>query len=394
MRISLTILAVAALNLLYAQCDPTYGKLVINEVMPFQTNVVANVLGEFEDWVEIHNASEEAIDLGGYYLSDGRTNRTKFQFPDTVIPAGGHIIVWCDGNVDLPGLHAEFSLTSDGEQVVFSDPDTVLVDYMRFTEAFENVSIGRFPSGFGPWMEMIPSYSSVNTNGQNLNLVINEFLARNSNVLPDPNGEFDDWIEIHNVSNAPINLNGYFLSDGIGNAIEFEFPAVVIPAMGYVIVWADGQPEQGNLHAPFSLSGELGDDIMLSDPDTNTVDFITFGPQEQNVSEGRFPNGLGAFSCLDPTPGAANSLQDPLSVSDGFGTDEHLAFWPNPVIDRCTIEYFKNETSAAEIIDARGVQIMEFTLKPGLQTIDLGNLAPGMYLIREPHGTKRLLKID
>lgn len=392
MKISFTILAILMAHIVFSQCNTTYGKVVINEVMPFQTNIVANSLGEFEDWVELFNASDEPVNLGGYYLSDGRTNRTKFEFPDTVVNPGQHIIVWCDGNVDLPGLHAEFSLTSDGEQVVFSDPDTVLVDYMRFTEAFENVSIGRFPSGFGPWTTMVPTYGAVNTNGQTINLVINEVMARNSNVIADSFGEFDDWIEIHNTSNAALNLAGYFLADGIGNPTEFEFPAVVIPAQGYIIVWADGQPEQGNLHALFGLSGD-GDDVMLCDPDTNTIDFITFGAQIQNVPEGRIPNGLGPFTCPFPTPGAANSENNPTSVGDVESKVAQLALWPNPSSTACTIENFRTESLKLEVMDTRGARVKQYTIVPGRQAIDISGLSPGVYFLRTEYEMVRLVKV-
>jgi hypothetical protein len=392
MKITFTILATCVAHFTFAQCNATYGKVVINEVMPLQTNIAANPLGEFEDWVELYNASEDPVNLNGYYLSDGRTNRTKFEFPDTTINPGQHIIVWCDGNIDLPGLHADFSLTSDGEQVVFSDPDTVLVDYMRYTEAFENVSIGRFPSGFGPWTTMVPTFETVNTNGQSLNLVINEYMARNSNVIADPFGEFDDWIEVHNTSNVAINLNGYFLSDGPGNPDEFRFPSVVIPAQGYIIVWADNQPDQGNLHAIFGLSGD-GDDIMLCDPDTNTIDFVTFGPQIQNVPEGRIPNGLGPITCPSPTPAAANIPAGPNSVWDHQAGDVGISVWPNPAGAACVMSHTGQSPIDAEIFDIRGTLVRRMVLMPEEQTVRLTDLAPGVYLINSPFGTKRLLKV-
>ena len=49
-------------------------------------------------------------------------------------------------------------------------------------------------------------------------LVINEFMADNDNVLQDEDGDYSDWIEIHNVSSNAINLNGWYLTDDIGDA--------------------------------------------------------------------------------------------------------------------------------------------------------------------------------
>jgi hypothetical protein len=223
-------------------------------------------------------------------------------------------------------------------------------------------------------------------------LVINEFMARNSNVIADSFGEFDDWIEIHNTSNTALNLAGYFLSDGIGNATEFEFPAVVIPAQGYIIVWADGQPEQGNLHAFFGLSGD-GDDIMLCDPDTNTIDFITFGAQLQNVPEGRIPNGLGSFTCPFPTPGAANTENNPTAVGDVETKVAQLALWPNPSSTACTIENFRTESLKLEVMDIRGARVEQYTIVPGRQAIDISGLSPGVYFLRTEYEMVRLVKV-
>ncbi len=84
----------------YGQCEPFFGKLVINEVMAGNDNTAADEMGEFEDWVEIHNNSDEAIDLTGYFLSDNHGNKTKFPFPAMDIEAGEFLIVWCDDEVE------------------------------------------------------------------------------------------------------------------------------------------------------------------------------------------------------------------------------------------------------------------------------------------------------
>ena len=36
-------------------------------------------------------------------------------------------------------------------------------------------------------------------------LVINEFMAANGSFVPDGQGEFDDWVEIHNPGDEPID---------------------------------------------------------------------------------------------------------------------------------------------------------------------------------------------
>ena len=42
----------------------------------------------------------------------------------------------------------------------------------------------------------------------NANPVISEFMADNQSTLADEDGQYSDWIEIHNPTAAAINLSG------------------------------------------------------------------------------------------------------------------------------------------------------------------------------------------
>ncbi len=137
-------------------------------------------------------------------------------------------------------------------------------------------------------------------------LVINEIMASNETILVDEFDEFDDWVECYNNSVLAVNLKGYYLSDDFSEPTKWQFPDVTIGAGGYLVIWIDDDEEdQGELHASFKLSKE-GEELLLSDPDGNPVDFIEFGAQETDISYGRAPNGTGAFQSLTPTPGSAN----------------------------------------------------------------------------------------
>ena len=140
-------------------------------------------------------------------------------------------------------------------------------------------------------------------------LVINEFMADNNDFLADNFGEFDDWIEIYNPGQLPINTQGLFLTDDndLAEPNFWPMPALVIEPNQYILIWADDQPTQGNLHASFKLSAS-GDNIALVDIDAKTIiDSVTFNLQEQNHSLGRIPNGQGPWRDLGlPSPLAEN----------------------------------------------------------------------------------------
>ena len=141
-------------------------------------------------------------------------------------------------------------------------------------------------------------------------VVINELMASNTKSLADPQGDNDDWIELHNVSDYAVNLSGMYLSDNQNNPRKWQFPdATQIAPGGYLIVWAD---EDGNaksgLHANFKLSRN-GETVMLVDTDQHgnqVLDVIKFHAQGEDVALGRVPNGTGDFMSLEGTPGTQN----------------------------------------------------------------------------------------
>ncbi|RLD50625.1 MAG: hypothetical protein DRJ05_19390, partial [Bacteroidetes bacterium] len=70
-------------------------------------------------------------------------------------------------------------------------------------------------------------------------LVINEICPRNSDVLPDEDNSFNDWFEILNTSDDPINLNGWYVSDNISNPEKWAFPSFILPPDSHLVVIAD-----------------------------------------------------------------------------------------------------------------------------------------------------------
>ena len=141
-------------------------------------------------------------------------------------------------------------------------------------------------------------------------VVINELMADNDNVIADPQGDYDDWLELHNLTDSPVMLTGMYLSDKEDEPTKWQFPEnTEIPANGYLIVWLDediDDPE--GLHADFKLS-KGGEAVLLVDTDANgnqVLDSITFGEQETDVAFGRLPDGTGEFQVIQATPEAAN----------------------------------------------------------------------------------------
>ena len=63
-------------------------------------------------------------------------------------------------------------------------------------------------------------------------------MAVNTKSLTDPQGQHEDWLELHNLTNDVINLSGMYLTDKRDNLKKWAFPKdTTIPAQGYLLVW-------------------------------------------------------------------------------------------------------------------------------------------------------------
>ena len=143
-----------------------------------------------------------------------------------------------------------------------------------------------------------------------LEIAINEFMASNAAAVADQDGEFDDWIELYNYGSSTVTLEGYFLTDDREEIQKWTFPDTSISPGGFLIVWADNDPDQSGLHAEFKLSAS-GEEILLSNPQSNIINEVTYSIQITDMSTGRVPDGTGTFQSMTPTFSALNSDEEP-----------------------------------------------------------------------------------
>lgn len=143
---------------------------------------------------------------------------------------------------------------------------------------------------------------------------INEIQADNRGTVADPSGQFDDWIELRNLTNDTLDLTDFHLTDDPDNPTKFRIPAgTSIGPRGRLLFWADEQGSQGPLHLNFKLSA-TGEYVGLFGPeglDGVLLDQVHFPPQRPNMSLARIPDGRGPFrASAGPTPGAPNGFGD------------------------------------------------------------------------------------
>lgn len=160
-------------------------KLYINEFMASNSNTIADEYGEYDDWVEIYNGSNQDIWLGDKYLSDNLNNPVKWAFPDTTIAAGGFLLVWADGQPAQGPMHTPYKLDKDGEEIgIFNNQASgyAQIDAIIYTSQSTDISMGRVIDGAFEWK----LFSNPTPGSSNSPVGINEKPKLSFNIWPNP----------------------------------------------------------------------------------------------------------------------------------------------------------------------------------------------------------------
>lgn len=140
-------------------------------------------------------------------------------------------------------------------------------------------------------------------------VVLSEFMASNDATLADDDGDFVDWIELHNPGATSVNLDGWFLTDDIAIPRRYRLPEVRLGAGEYVIVFASGKNHvtAGEpLHTNFRLQATSGYLALLRPSGFLASEYRPYPDQRTDLSFGLVASGDAAY-LAHPTPGRANA---------------------------------------------------------------------------------------
>jgi hypothetical protein len=142
---------------------PEIPDVVINELLPKNSQYVSDQDGEYDDWIELYNPAQVDQDISGYYLSDSKKEPAKWKFPEgTVIGKKDYLIVWCDGDTLQAGLHTNYKLSADGENVVFLDPELNVINLVEYPLTLVEKSWARKPNATGEFEWSVPTFNQSN----------------------------------------------------------------------------------------------------------------------------------------------------------------------------------------------------------------------------------------
>lgn len=161
--------------------------IVINELMADNKATAADEEGEYEDWIELYNKGDEAVDLSGWYLTDNEWNLQKWMIPDgTILGPDSYLIIWADDQTEQGTHHASFKLSKQGESLMLLNPESEISDYVEFGLQVEDMGYARVPNGTGNFVIQAPTFASTNTP------VISEVgeLNQHIHIYPNPTSDF------------------------------------------------------------------------------------------------------------------------------------------------------------------------------------------------------------
>lgn len=189
------------------------GDLVINEIMAQNTVTVTDADGEYEDWFELYNNSNNTLSLDNLYATDTSSNMLKWQFPSGLtIEPNSYLVVWADQDLTQSGIHADFKFSAAGERCILSYPNGTIVDTVTFGAQTTDMGYARIPNGTGNFVIQAPTF---NANNESLNTP--SFSAKDIKLYPNP---VDTVLNI----DAPATIHTIQLYSSLGQLlIDEEF---------------------------------------------------------------------------------------------------------------------------------------------------------------------------
>jgi hypothetical protein len=372
---------------------PAITELVINEFSATPTSFT-DEQGEQEDWIELFNTSSSAIELAGLFITDDPEDKFKHFITNEVqtweLAAGGYQIVVADEPETAAINHLSFRLSGSGEKIAIyqlTGGDTVQVALTSYGEQLRGFSSARIPNGTGNFVSTFAvTPGAINKEMEPvMGLVLNEISALPSSAI-DEQGDHDDWLELFNAGDSPIDLSGLFITDDgdvkLKHLLDNKGQPWLLPPGGYQLLWADEELEEGQNHIDFKLSS-AGDQVgmyQVTGGDTVQLIYEAFPFQSPGYSLARIPNGTGPFTLTSKITAAATNE----------GLSNALILYPNPAQNTVKI-LLEEENAAVSFFDVLGevTHTFRFTT-PHEAALDVSTWPSGYYFLRIQYPTRSI----
>lgn len=307
--------------------------ILINEVMSSNAQFISDEDGSFEDWIELYNAGNQAVNLEGFGLSDDYELPHKWVLPAYDMQPGEYLLIWASGKDRKPvpgsminGIKRRWYPNIPGSSVndllnheSFPDnPSTrnVLTKYFEApTDIADNYGQHLFTWLIAPTTGL---YRFQIASDDNSGLYFS-----NSDNPDDAQliASVPEWTQPREWNKYPMQLSGqislnegevYYLSalmkEGAGGdnlSVRWHLP--------------DGSIEEplgaehcflplARWHTNFKISSS-GEELILTNPQGVRIDEMPSAPIPTNISFGRIPGDDQWVYFEQPTPETVNSTQ-------------------------------------------------------------------------------------
>lgn len=292
-------------------------KIKISELMVKNDATLLDSDGEFSDWFELVNTSDSPVSLAGWRVSDGE-DKSGWSFPDVTIDAGGYLLVFASSKESAgTELHASFSISED-ETLYLYAPENYLADSApNVSTMADHSSVRRADGSFEDCIWPTPGYSN-DAEGYELfcaahtatsPLVINEVMVYNDSYNRQPDGEYYDWVELKNVSEEPIMLAEYYLSDDKDNPMLWRLPERYLDPGALLVVHCSGNSDlstSDTVHSNFSLNSNSERLYLTSAAQQRVTDYVWLHDIFKDWTVGRMDGQSGFFYLSSPSPWSGN----------------------------------------------------------------------------------------
>ena len=289
--------------------DPANHALVLNEVCPYPAKGFA--------WAELYNASQDTIDLSGYYISDRSAEPMLFRLPAVSIAPNSHALLYFsdDETLEQDGIAVGFSIGSADTTLTLSDTAGRQMNTLSWENGIpKGISVVPGDEGIS---YSVPSPLSANgsvaweTNTLSAMdasdpVVINEVMPGNNRMIPDALGNCSEWVELYNRSSESVSLLGYYISDDPDDPFRAALPDITLNAGEYQIIYLSGTADiENGIHVGFRLSA--GEPVLLTTLNGMRQDTLSYdGVCPENASMGKDAGGKVVYYGT-PTPGSENA---------------------------------------------------------------------------------------
>lgn len=289
------------------------GSLRISEIMVKNRSVFQAADGSFPDWIELENTSDGAVNIGGWFLSDGE-GAYGCALPDLNLEPGQRLLIMADGKPSSDGeIHVDYAL-SQGETVCLYTSYGLLADSLFCDTDTANHSVCRDENGGimeTKWAtpgkantrDGYEEYCKGQTSGSPL--VINEVMAANQSWLYQQDlDSYCDWVELKNISDSPVLLSDYWLSDDEENYLQWQLPEISLAPGGTYIVCCTNDIADA-ARSGFSL--DANEEELFLCTEKGVADYVYLHDMPVDGSMGRLDGQAGFFYFRQPSPGWDNS---------------------------------------------------------------------------------------